>query len=99
MLVCSMQAKFPEQQVALQSEHNSGNHIAQNFRESYFCECCEFQLFVKLFQQKFQNSFHVLTARVSMENILGQSYRIQKQRSPKKYLTSRDSFTDSCKLE
>ena len=85
-----MRAKFPEQQVrvALQSEHNSEISYSTEFSCIFnFANVANFQLFAKLCQQKF-SSFQTLTARASMENILGLSYRIHKQHSAKKYLTS-----------
>ena len=63
-----MRAKFPEQQlrVALQSEHNSEISYSTKFSWIFnFANVANFQLFAKLFQQKF-SSFYTLTARASM---------------------------------
>ena len=63
--------------------------IALNFLGSLFLR--NFQPFIKLFQQKFltQNtthSFSALTARASMDTILGLICQIYKELSPKRYL-------------
>ena len=44
-------------------------------------------------------SFHALTARTLMDNILGLCCQMHKGRSIKRYFQSRHCFADSCELE
>ena len=70
---------------------SSCRHKCQSAKNTYCITqnllFCKLQTFVKIFQQLiFNKTQFALTARASMDNILGLSCRIRKELSPRRYL-------------
>ena len=85
--------------------------VAVSVRKGYHCGCdyhmfqllwvfnfANFQSFAKLIKKKIDMSTHILTTRVSMDN-MGLTCQICKEHSPKRWFWSRHCFADSCKLK
>ena len=74
-------------------------YSAKDLRVFNFVNFANFQPFVKRKLFTCDTHFHALTARASMDNILGLSCWVHEELSPRRYLQSRHWCADSCKLK